>query len=214
MPLPWCASKSQIATRPDAVLQRVQCRDCDVVEVAKAHRPIPGSVVARRPHQTEGALAADRGASDFHCRARRARGVSECFRIGGRVGIEILSRGRDASQVIPRVRAEQHLLRRFLWSAPFEFGMTLLQHRNAVCDSFRTLYMPGSRVFDRTRIVKDQHGRSGVLPCHPIIKPDREDNHRDDQKQVKQCAGHGEKNARHDPENDQDDGEPDECVHM
>ena len=57
VPLPWCTSKSMIATRSrPCACERVARGDRDVVEDAEAHRPRAAGVVARRAHRAEAAF--------------------------------------------------------------------------------------------------------------------------------------------------------------
>ncbi len=61
VPLPWCTSKSTIATRLQAVhVERVARRHRHVVEEAEAHRLVARGMVAGRAHGAEGVVAARR----------------------------------------------------------------------------------------------------------------------------------------------------------
>jgi hypothetical protein len=97
------------AFRP--IFQGVERSYGDVAEVTKAHGAIARGVMARRSHQAEGALAAQRRPRHGHGSARCARGVLVNARDGGGVRVKIFRRIFYPLDMLRGVSAQEHFLR-------------------------------------------------------------------------------------------------------
>ena len=140
-----------------ALLQGIECRDCNVIEETKAHRLVGGGVVSRRPHQAESALPAQCQSCDLAGGASCARGMLKNPRIGRRISIEIRRRGAHPCDLIRRVRATDLLLVRFVRQTPFPGGMRRLEVRRAGCYPGGSLGMTDGRILGAARIVQEDH---------------------------------------------------------
>src|ERR1051326_3167385 len=108
-----------------AVLQGVKSSASNVAEVAEAHRTIWRGVMSRWPHQAECALASQCCARRFNGSAGRLLRVHCDVGMKWSVQIEIISRVKDLFDMLARMRAQQLLISRARWLAPFPVGMPL-----------------------------------------------------------------------------------------
>jgi hypothetical protein len=92
VPLPWCTSKSTMATRSrPCTLERMPRRDGHVVEEAEAHRLLAAGVVAGRAHRAEGVLESPAITASVAAMAAPAarRAASSVKRVSGGVGVDL-----------------------------------------------------------------------------------------------------------------------------
>lgn len=114
-------------------------------------------MMTRWAHQTESAMSLHRRACYVQGRASGSgcmfveAGMSWCVRI------EIVCRLTYAREMFTRVSTQYYRFIGSVWLTPFPISMPILQERDRACDSFWPLGMPGRRIGDATRIVKDNH---------------------------------------------------------
>src|SRR5438067_1074895 len=125
-----------------AVFQHVESSNGNVAEVTETHRTLPCGVMARRPHQTEGRFATQRGARRLNCRAGRVSRIGVDVRVKWRVCVEISSGIRDVFKILTRMRAQQFMICRSARLLPFPVTVPLLQYRRGASNALRTLWMP------------------------------------------------------------------------
>jgi hypothetical protein len=114
-------------------------------------------MMARWAHQTESAVSLHRRARYVKRRASGSRCVFVDAGMGRCVRIKIVLRLTYAREMFTRVSAHYFRFIGGVWFPPFPISMPILQERDRVCDPFWPLGMPGRRVSDATRIVKDDH---------------------------------------------------------
>src|SRR5450432_2257136 len=153
-----------------ALGERIERGDCDVAEITKTHRAITHCMMTRWAHHTESAMSLHRGARYVQGGASGSRCMFVDAGVGRRVRIEIVRRLMYAREMFARVSTQHDRFIGGVWLTPLPISMPILQKRDRACDSFWPLGMPGRRIGDATRIVKDDHGdslrrRSGCGYC-------------------------------------------------
>ncbi len=149
-----------------ASFQRIERGNGNVIEIAEAHRPIARRVMSWRAHQTERAAFGNGCTRDLDRRASRASSMIEGIGIRRTISVKILRGIGNAAHVFRRMRVQQHLLCCYLWHSPFPERMMFLKERNRSRNALRAFYVSDTRVFDRTRIVENQH----VTQCWNAVK--------------------------------------------